>query len=135
MRLVVDTNVLVSALLTPAGVAAHFLERFFAGSGYELLVDARILDEYRRVLGRPEFGFDSGALSELLAAVKAFGLEVDAMPIAVRLPDADDLPFLEVAVAGRAHALVTGNARHFIPVQGSHTVRVLNPREALRLIA
>jgi uncharacterized protein len=135
MRLVIDTNVLVSALLSRSGVPARLLERFLAGAGHELLCDVRVLDEYRDVLGRPEFSFGAAAVADLLEAVEAVALVVDAPPLAVRLPDADDLPFLEVAAAGRAYALVTGNVRHFVPVQGSHPVRVVSPREALELIA
>ena len=134
MRLVVDTNVLVSALLTPSGIPARLLERIQA-DGHTLLFDARITDEYHRVLNRPEFSFNPGAVAELLSAVQSSGFEVDAIPLAVRLPDADDLAFLEVAAAGLADALITGNARHFAPVQGAHGILVLSPREALDLLA
>ncbi len=134
MRLVVDTNVLVSALLTPSGIPARLLEQIQTG-GYALIFDARILDEYRRVLNRPEFAFSPGAVAELLSAVQSSGLQVDALPLAVRLPDADDLAFLEVAAAGLAGALITGNARHFDPIQGAHGIRVVSPREALELLA
>jgi uncharacterized protein len=57
------------------------------------------------------------------------------MPLDVTLPDADDLPFLELAVAGRADALVTGNARHFHPSAGSHEIPILAPRNALQWMA
>ena len=134
MRLVVDTNVLVSALLTPSGIPARLLERIQAG-GHTLLFDARITDEYHRVLNRPEFSFSPVAVAELLSAVQTSGVEVDALPLEVRLPDSDDLAFLEVATAGLADALITGNARHFVPVQGAHGIRVVSPREALELLA
>ena len=134
MRLVVDTNVLVSALLNPSGIPARLLEQIQTG-GHTLLFDARILDEYRRVLNRPEFAFSPGAVAVLLSAVQSSGLQVDALPLAVRLPDADDLAFLEVAAAGLAGALITGNAHHFAPIQGAHGIRVVSPREALELLA
>lgn len=55
--------------------------------------------------------------------------------VAVTLPDPDDLPLLEVAVAGHADALVTGNTRHFVPVEESHGVNVVTPTEAVRALA
>ncbi|CAN5713782.1 hypothetical protein BH23GEM5_BH23GEM5_02170 [soil metagenome] len=134
MRLVVDTNVLVPALLNPSGIPARLLEWIQAG-GHTLLFDARILDGYYRVLNRPEFAFSPGAVAVLLSAVPSSGLQVDALPLAVRLPDADDLAFLEVAAAGLAGALITGNACHFAPIQGAHRIRVVSPREALELLA
>lgn len=102
--------------------------------GPEFLFDARIVGEYSRVLRRPEFLFRPDAVMNLLSALQSSGLEIDAAPLPVRLPDPDDLPFLEVAAAGRAQALVTGNARHFVPVQDTHQVRVLSPREALEML-
>ncbi len=134
MRLVVDTNVLVSVLLNLSGVPARLLERIQAG-GHALLFDDRITDEYHRVLNRPEFAFSPGAVAELLLAIQSSGLEVNALPLEVRLPDSDDLAFLEVAAAGAAAALITGNARHFVPVQGAHGIQVVSPREALDLLA
>lgn len=134
MRLVVDTNILVSALLTPSGIPARLVERVQAGS-HAVLFDARILDEYHRVLNRPEFPFSPGAVAALLSAVEFSGLGIDAPPLEIRLPDPDDLPFLEVAAAGRADALVTGNARHFVPLEGAHGIRVVSPREGVELLA
>lgn len=133
MRLVVDTNVLVSALLTRDGVSARFLAGL-ANERHVPLVDARILAEYRRVLARPRFGLGPEVVAATLSSLEAAAVSIDAPRLPLRLPDPDDLPFLEVAVAGRAHALVTGNARHFAPLQGAHTVRVASPREALDLM-
>jgi predicted nucleic acid-binding protein len=53
----------------------------------------------------------------------------------VELPDPDDMPFLEVAAAAEASALVTGNARHYRPVKGRHHVSVLASRALLDLLA
>jgi predicted nucleic acid-binding protein len=56
-------------------------------------------------------------------------------PLALTLPDPDDLPFLEVAAAGGPGLLITGNQGHFAPMTGSHNVRVVSPREALIALA
>lgn len=65
----------------------------------------------------------------LRAALERRGQSVLAPPLPVTLPDPDDLPILEVAVAGGAELLVTGNSRHFQPLAGAHAVRVLAPAE------
>lgn len=70
----------------------------------------------------------------MLAAVITFGEVVTPASLDLVLPDASDLPFLEVAAAGRADALVTGNARHFVPSRGTHQVPVLSPRAFLDVL-
>jgi predicted nucleic acid-binding protein len=65
--------------------------------------------------------------------VRALAELVVAPPLDLELPDEDDQPFVEVAHAAGAAALVTGNPRHFEPVRGRTAVRVVGPREALGL--
>jgi predicted nucleic acid-binding protein len=70
----------------------------------------------------------------MLEGIEWIGETVFASPLSAELPDLDDLPFLEVAAAAMADALVTGNTRHYRPVNGRHDVRVLTPRELLDLL-
>ncbi len=65
MRIVLDTNVLVSALLSPHGPPAQILQLILAGKLVPCL-DLRILDEYRQVSRRPKFAFDARLTNELL---------------------------------------------------------------------
>jgi hypothetical protein len=65
----------------------------------------------------------------ILTQIRAGGEHVPAEPLAVVLPDADDLPFLEVAVAGAARALITGNAPHYKPTKGTHHVHDPGPTD------
>jgi uncharacterized protein len=130
VRIVLDTNVLVSGLLSPHGAPGQVLDLLVAGE-ITLIFDDRILAEYREVARRPRFGFRVEDVSRVLDLIRATGEHVVGRPMAVTLPDGSDLPFLEVAAAGRADALVTGNARHFVPIGGHHSVPVLSPRALL----
>jgi uncharacterized protein len=134
MRLVVDTNVLVSALLSPLGPPAQVLRLMLQGDLVPLH-DDRILREYREVLSRPKFAFAPEDVRALLQGIEGGGETVFAKPLPLELPDADDLPFLEVAVAGSADALVTGNPRHYQPVRGKHGVELLSPKGLVARIA
>lgn len=124
-----DTNVLVSGVLSPHGPPGRLPDLALAGD-LVLVVDDRVLGECGEGLRRRRFGLPRNEVEVLLRQLRAAGEAVAARPLAVTLPDADDLPFLEVAAAGAA-VLVTGNPRHFRSVRGRHEVRVLSPRQAL----
>ena len=127
MRVVVDTNVLVSGLLSPFGPPGVIVSLTASGR-LSLCYDARILVEYADVLHRPAFPFDADAVAALTAQIEAGGMLASPVPLARRLPDAADEPFLEVAVAARAEYLVTGNSAHY-PPECRAGVRVVSPRE------
>jgi putative PIN family toxin of toxin-antitoxin system len=132
LRIVLDTNVLVSGLLSPFGPPAEIV-RLCASGALRLCFDARILAEYREVLARPRFGFDAEDVETLLWQLEATGELVVGTPLGARLPDRDDEPFLEVAVAARAEHLVTGNLRHY-PRSSRAGVRVVSPRAFLDVL-
>ena len=129
MNVVLDTNVLVSGLLSPFSPCAEIVRMLAAGE-LRLCLDARLLTEYRQVLQRPRFQFDGELVADLLDHASHTGTVVSALPLAHPLRDPDDAPFLEVALAGRAACLVTGNLRHF-PAPLAAGVRVLSPRSFL----
>ena len=125
MRVVLDTNVLVSGLLSPYGPPGE-LVRLVAMGALQVCYDARILGEYVAVLGRPAFSFAPDQVELFLAQLKTGGLVVGARPLPEALPDPDDEVFLAVALAGPAQHLVTGNTRHF-PVKSRHGIEVVAP--------
>ena len=130
IRVVIDTNVLVSALLSAHGAPGTIIQQVLAGR-VTAVFDDRMLSEYREVLARPRLGIPAEDARLILDALEADGLAVSPQPLSIRLPDPDDLAFLEVAAW--AHApLVTGNGRHFVPLDGDHGVVVLNPASFLR---
>ncbi len=127
MRLVLDTNVLVSGLLSATGPPGWIIEAALTGD-VDLVFDMAIRQEYEEVLRRHELGLPSARVDDLLAAIDELAFEVVAAPPwPVDLPDPDDAPFLAVAAA-TGSTLVAGNLRHF-PVRCRQGVTVLTPRQ------
>ncbi|HEU0302138.1 MAG TPA: putative toxin-antitoxin system toxin component, PIN family [Longimicrobium sp.] len=126
MKIVLDTNVLVSGLLSPAGPPGRILDLAIS-LHVTVVFDDRILAEYREVLARPRLRIAPAEAAAVLDLIEKEGLLVSAPPLGLELPDPDDLPFVEVAEAGAAAALVTGNARHFAPLRGTFSVPILTP--------
>lgn len=127
MRIVLDTNVLVSGLLSPFGPPGEVV-RMVSSGAVTLCIDARILGEYEEVLSRPKFGFEPDDVAALLDYIEFRGGIAAASPLTLRLPDLDDEPFLEVAIAASADCLVTGNLAHF-PSDACEGMPVLSPGE------
>ena len=127
MRAVIDTNVLVSALLTPGGVPAQLIAAI-RNHTLPPVVSESILAEYAEVLHRPKLGFENNRVASLLEDMKGLALFMKPLPVALQnLPDPDDAPFIVAALTAGC-AIITGNARHFPPEIG---VEIFSPAEAL----
>ncbi len=131
MKIVLDTNVLVSGLLSPYQAPGEIV-RMSSSGVLSICYDARILGEYREVLGRPKFGFHSAQIGDLIDQLKADGTLVTAVPLKEPLPDPHDEMFLEVALAGRAQWLVTGNLKDY-PASKRQGMPVVSPQEMIAL--
>lgn len=132
MRIVLDTNVLVSGLHNPHGTPGRIVD-LVMGSWIQLLWDDRILSEYLDVLVRPELGIELSLAQAVVGYIRLAGERVTALPLpADTLPDPDDLPFAEVATCGKADGLVTGNLKHFTKWKEQGHI-VLSPAEFLKL--
>ena len=127
-RVVIDTNVLVSALLTDRGAEASVLD--FVASGQLLwCVSEAVLAEYRLVLNRPKFRhIDPTKIVAALTLARKGRLAIVTETITFS-PDDPDNRFLECAEAANANFLITGNKRHF-PAQWKST-KIVNARECL----
>jgi len=112
MKIVLVTNVLVSGVLKPHSIPGSILNTIL-DERVSVLVDDRILFEYRDVLERPKFDFPPNYVESVLEFFEHRGDHITAPPIPEQLADPTDLPFYEVAIAGVADLLVTGNGRHF----------------------
>ena len=128
---VLDTNVLVSGLLSPAGPPGRLVDVILARQ-LRLAVDDRVELEYRAVLARPKLGIDA-VRREAVLAILQFQVHVTALPWPhPALPDEDDVMFLEVAMETRARTVVTGNIKHFRRASRG-PVTVMSPRTAWEL--
>jgi putative PIN family toxin of toxin-antitoxin system len=117
LRVVLDTNVLVRALLTPPNPSRALLDLALEGpsGGLTVLYDTRILDEYRGVLRRPKFGFDEKRVVKIVRRLQRVGerVKIARRPALPPLPDPKDAPFVEVAAVGKAALVVTFNPKHY----------------------
>ena len=112
MNIVLDTNVLVSALWSPDGKPGTVVHAAIARR-FTLCYDHRILDEYQRVLRRAKFGFSEWEVNYLLEPLVKYGISVVPEPLPqISFVDESDRKFFEVAKYCCA-PLVTGNARHY----------------------
>lgn len=116
LLIVLDTNVLVSALLKRASKPGQVLDLVLAGK-IRLAFDMRLFDEYQVVCGRPKFDINQSHAAAVLAYLQVTGLRVDMSGSFSNVPqmiDPSDQPFADIAVASQVDVLVTGNIRHFV---------------------
>lgn len=111
MLVVLDTNILVSALWSKNGAPARVVSMVLSGRLIPCY-DYRILCEYREVLQRPRFGFTSGEVNSLLDWIESYGHSVIAEQVEDVFIDEADKKFYEVAKVCGA-TLITGNLKHF----------------------
>jgi putative PIN family toxin of toxin-antitoxin system len=126
MRIVLDTNVLVGGLLNPNGAPGRVVD-LILGRRLVLLYDDRILGEYEDILARPQLAISQDQATAVISFLRLTGERITALPLPVDLlPDPDDLPFVEVAISGKAEALITGNLKHFIGLD-NYEITILSP--------
>lgn len=132
LRLVIDTNIVVSAALKPDGLQRTVLLLAITKPA-RLYVSDSIVTEYREVLSRPELKIRKGLQRQLLQLIRN-----RSYPVSPRRPlqvakDPDDNKFIECAEAAGADYLLTGNQRHF-PKFWKKT-KVITSREFLSIVA
>jgi putative PIN family toxin of toxin-antitoxin system len=132
MRVVLDTNVLVSALISPFGNEAQALVAIHKGRITPCL-SPNILAEYAEVLARPKFGFAQDEIDGLIGLLKSKGLLFEPAPAAGASPDPGDDDFIACALEARAEFIVTGNKRHF-PAEACGRAKVVSARELVELL-
>jgi uncharacterized protein len=132
-RVVIDTNVFVSALLQPQGPPAQVLMVALARQNVRLCVSADIYAEYEEVIRRPRFLRTEDEISAALRTIREDALWVKPSLRITACSDPDDDMFLECAQASQAHFLVTGNTKHF-PSRWEDT-KIVTARQFLDILA
>ena len=128
---VIDTNVLVSAVLKSHSVPGSIVELAFDGPIIPILNEA-IEKEYREVLSRPKFHLPEDLIEGIMSTFHKRAIYVDTEHLDVELLDPKDLVFYEVVMEERKEEeayLVTGNIRHF-----PNRPFIVTPREMLDII-
>lgn len=121
MNVVLDTNILVSAIWSPGRNAGNLLHAVFARK-HTACYDYRILEEYDRVLHYKKFPFSEWEISSVLDAITKNGFSVVADPLPdIPFTDESDRKFYEVAKFCRA-LLITGNEKHYPKESGIVTM-------------
>lgn len=132
LRLVVDTNVVVSAALQEEGFPRIALLIAIARPA-RLYISQPILDEYSEVLARPAIGVRRGDRLRLLQLIRTRGFLVAPYRRLDVTNDPDDNIFVECADAARADYLITGNRKHF--PQFWKGTKIITPREFIEVAA
>jgi|SRR5271170_3794031 len=128
IRAVLDTNIIVSALLTPAGPLAPILD-LAALRQFRCYLSEGILDEYADVLARAHLRLDQELVRKSIDRLKRSAIHVAPRKKLQVCSDPADDKFLECALEARADYVVTGNVRHF-PTR-FQDIRIIIPRQFL----
>lgn len=127
---VIDTNILVSALITHNSNAStvKVLESMFENR-FTPLYNAEIIAEYDEVLHRRKFKLTEDQIRIVIDYIKLNGIDSDRFPYDGDMPDEDDRVFYEVALSEEDSFLVTGNLKHF-----PHTPKVITAAQMMEII-
>ena len=131
IRVVIDTNIIVSALLQPLGPPAQVFS-LAVGGAIQLCTSGEVYAEYEEVIRRPRFRRDESVILAALDAIREKALWVRPTETVRACTDADDDIFLECAQAARAGYVVTGNLKHF-PAAWADT-KVVTARDFLEIM-
>ena len=127
---VIDTNVLVSALITKKeGVATKRIWDYILDGTIVPLFNSDILAEYSAVLHREHFNISPDSIDTVLETFKVRGISCDATNVPFDLIDPDDTVFYAISVSRDDAYLITGNLRHF-----PKSSRIVSPAEMLQII-
>ena len=130
MRVVLDANIIISALITPDGIGAQLIKAWLADR-YILLTHDILLAELRDVTRRPEFKgrmtrHDAGRMINRLGTAS---LRITHIPLVQRSADPFDDYLLGLAEGGRADILVSGDKRGLLTLKMHGATRIITARQ------
>lgn len=132
MRVVLDTNILVSALITK-GTPPDLLYQAWLRNEIELVTSAAQIDEVTDVLARPRLRryIDRDEAAQMVATIHQRATVLSDVPVTRRSPDPDDDPILAAAVAGDAELVVSGDRSDMLALGHVEDIPIRSAREAL----
>ena len=132
MRVVLDTNVLVSALISGAGPPGQLLSAVKRGD-LALVTSEYQLEELRDVLGRERLRpyIRSDEARDLIHNLETVGSLIRELPECELSPDPGDNPILATAIAGKADLIVSGDKAHMLALGHADGIEIVNPAKAL----
>jgi uncharacterized protein len=130
MRVVIDTNILVSALIAPSGKPAAIIRAWLEGRFTFLTCDEHV-DELRATLSKPNLTalIKPHKAGRLINQIKEIADDVGDLPSVERSPDPKDEFLLAVCEAGQADYLVTGDKSGLLALDTHKTTKILTARE------
>ena len=130
MRVVLDTNILVSALIGPAGKPAAIIDAWLDGK-FTLLTCAEHVDELRSTLQKPRVAerIKPHQAGRLVNQIKRLAEDVGALPSVKRSPDPMDDFLLALCEAGNADYLVTGDESGLLALDRHKATPIVSARE------
>ena len=134
MRLALDTNVLLSALMSPASPSAQILA-LWRGRKFDLVTSAQQLDEIARVTRYPKIRsrLAPALVGRLVNQLRDVAIVVEKLPKIDRSPDPDDKHLLALAEAGLAQFLVTGD-KQLLSLKHHRFTRIITPATLAELL-
>jgi len=138
IRVVLDTNVLVSGLITPRGSSPHQIYLKFKEQKFLLLTSAGILGEVEDVINRPhlvkKYQLSQNERRKMIKELIDLSFVVsEANDIKVILSDPDDDKFISCAIFGKADYLVSGD-NHLLKLNGYQDLKIITPKEFVEML-
>jgi putative PIN family toxin of toxin-antitoxin system len=127
MKIVLDTNIIVSAFLNPKGIPGEIISLILTKK-ITICYDNKIFSEYMEILKKSKFNFDNILVDEFLDFIKENGEYIIAEPQKIKFADEDDKMFYDVYKSSDANYIITGNKKHF-PKEKN----IITPREYIEL--
>lgn len=133
-RLVLDTNVFVSGLISKKSSPGMLMQAFEKNS-YTLLISDSVLAEYLRVLDYPKIrkypAITDEAVSYILSLCISSALRIETESKVTKSPDEDDNRFLELAVDGKADMIVTGDKTDLLSLKEFEKIPIVTATQCL----
>lgn len=138
MKVVLDTNLLISAFITPNGEPAQVV-KLLQSEDFYLLLSPDVFRELERVIQYPKlrklYQYTDEQVEDFLEGIRRIAIWLEATEtLSVVHNDESDNRFIELAVAGSARYIITGDKKHLLKIRRYQLIEIVSPTEFLALI-